>query len=91
MAEVGGAICNEMKTTNGEFLDVIESLYRTDCELDLPRMALIYTCPGQFKMGETWNKQSLGEVDTNVLLRLCTLESHSDYNFLSRHLAQLFP
>lgn len=70
---------------------MIESLYRTDCELDLSRMALIYTCPGQFKMGETLNKQSFGEVDINILLRLCTLESHSDYNLLSHHLTQLLP
>ena len=94
MAAVGGATFNEMKKRchrQGEFLAVVESLCRTDCELDLPSMALIYTCPGQFKMGETWNKPSFGEVDINVLLRLCTLESHSDYNLLSCHLAQLLP
>lgn len=73
----------------GEFLDVVEALYWTACELELPRMALIYTCPGRFKMGETWNKQSFREVDINGLLRLCTLESHSDYNLLYHHLTQL--
>lgn len=70
---------------------MIESLYRTDCELDLPRMALVYTRPWQFKMGETLNKPYFGEVDINFLLRLYTLESHSDYNLLSHHLAQLLP
>lgn len=91
---MGGATFNEMKKRHhkqGEFLAVIESLYRTDCELDLPRMALIFTCPEQFKMGETWNKPSFGEVDINILLTLCTLESHLDCNLLSRHLAQLLP